>query len=394
MIAVSWSFGGSANRYRIEADRLSPSAHSGNRRAQRAAAMSVSPDCVLARVREVVGGAHAACSPRPPGSTTSTSTRCRTATRAPTSRSRCVPCPRPWRGRSPRRPARSPAQWRGGADGRARQLRDHPLAGRARALRRAARARGTSTAARSRRRCARPATRPTARAPAGRGDDADRHPRDGRGRGGRRGARRGRRCGARRRAGAGRGRARAHARDAAGAGRGRRRRRRRRRARRAAARGDRRPARRASCRASRRLRRTRSLEARARRRVRPSATAPSFLVEGAALDAVALEASLQRFGDCVLVVGDRDALKVHVHTDDPGGVLQSAPPSAAIGRRRRGRHAPPGGRPQRAPGRRARARAGRVRPRLRRRAASWRARAMPRWSRASARAAWWRAARR
>ena len=52
-----------------------------------------------------------------------------------------------------------------------------------------------------------------------------------------------------------------------------------------------------------------------------SATAPSFFVEGEAVDPVALEAELTKIGDSLLVVGGPGAVKVHVHTDDPGGAL-------------------------------------------------------------------------
>ncbi len=46
-----------------------------------------------------------------------------------------------------------------------------------------------------------------------------------------------------------------------------------------------------------------------------------FVVEGVALDKDALESELERIGDSLLVVGDATALKVHVHTDDPGLAL-------------------------------------------------------------------------
>jgi hypothetical protein len=46
-----------------------------------------------------------------------------------------------------------------------------------------------------------------------------------------------------------------------------------------------------------------------------------FVVEGEDLDADGLEAELAKLGDSLLVVGDRSALKVHVHTDDPGRAL-------------------------------------------------------------------------
>jgi uncharacterized protein len=46
-----------------------------------------------------------------------------------------------------------------------------------------------------------------------------------------------------------------------------------------------------------------------------------FVIEGDDLDADALEEELERFGDSLLVVGDSTALKIHVHTDDPGRAL-------------------------------------------------------------------------
>ena len=46
-----------------------------------------------------------------------------------------------------------------------------------------------------------------------------------------------------------------------------------------------------------------------------------FVVEGEQLDADSLEAELEKLGDSLLVVGDSEALKVHVHTDDPGAAL-------------------------------------------------------------------------
>ncbi len=47
----------------------------------------------------------------------------------------------------------------------------------------------------------------------------------------------------------------------------------------------------------------------------------AFLVEGTGLDGEALERELEVLGDSLLVVGDPSALKVHVHTDDPGAAL-------------------------------------------------------------------------
>jgi DAK2 domain fusion protein YloV len=46
-----------------------------------------------------------------------------------------------------------------------------------------------------------------------------------------------------------------------------------------------------------------------------------FVIEGDALDAGAIETELEQFGDSLLVVGDETALKVHVHTDEPGRAL-------------------------------------------------------------------------
>ncbi|HEY8108092.1 MAG TPA: DAK2 domain-containing protein [Gaiellaceae bacterium] len=46
-----------------------------------------------------------------------------------------------------------------------------------------------------------------------------------------------------------------------------------------------------------------------------------FVVEGEALDRDGLETQLERLGDSLVVVGDETALKVHVHTDEPGSAL-------------------------------------------------------------------------
>ncbi len=46
-----------------------------------------------------------------------------------------------------------------------------------------------------------------------------------------------------------------------------------------------------------------------------------FVVEGEALDRDGLESQLERLGDSLVVVGDESALKVHVHTDEPGTAL-------------------------------------------------------------------------
>ena len=55
-----------------------------------------------------------------------------------------------------------------------------------------------------------------------------------------------------------------------------------------------------------------------------------FVVEGEELDADALEGELERLGDSLLVVGDATALKVHVHTDDPGGALALATAAGVV----------------------------------------------------------------
>jgi uncharacterized protein len=47
----------------------------------------------------------------------------------------------------------------------------------------------------------------------------------------------------------------------------------------------------------------------------------TFLIEGDDLDVDTIELELEQLGDSLLVVGDREALKVHVHTDEPGRAL-------------------------------------------------------------------------
>jgi uncharacterized protein len=56
-----------------------------------------------------------------------------------------------------------------------------------------------------------------------------------------------------------------------------------------------------------------------------------FVVEGEGLDSDAIEAELEPIGDSLLVVGDRSALKVHVHTDDPGKALSLVGARGTIG---------------------------------------------------------------
>ena len=47
----------------------------------------------------------------------------------------------------------------------------------------------------------------------------------------------------------------------------------------------------------------------------------TFVVEGKGLDAKRLEEALEPLGDSLLVVGDGNVLKAHVHTDEPGAAL-------------------------------------------------------------------------
>jgi DAK2 domain fusion protein YloV len=55
-----------------------------------------------------------------------------------------------------------------------------------------------------------------------------------------------------------------------------------------------------------------------------------FVVEGGRLDQTRLLSVLGELGDSLLVVGDESALKVHVHTDDPGAALSLATAMGAI----------------------------------------------------------------
>jgi uncharacterized protein len=56
-----------------------------------------------------------------------------------------------------------------------------------------------------------------------------------------------------------------------------------------------------------------------------------FVVEGDGLDADGLEAELEQLGDSLLVVGDPTALKIHVHTDDPGRALSLGVARGVVG---------------------------------------------------------------
>ena len=64
-----------------------------------------------------------------------------------------------------------------------------------------------------------------------------------------------------------------------------------------------------------------------------------FVVEGDDLDLPGLESELEQIGDSLLVVGDRNALKVHVHTDDPGRALSLGRRARRDRRRRDREHA-------------------------------------------------------
>jgi DAK2 domain fusion protein YloV len=56
-----------------------------------------------------------------------------------------------------------------------------------------------------------------------------------------------------------------------------------------------------------------------------------FVVEGDALDLASLERDLEQLGDSLLVVGDANAIKVHVHTDDPGRALSLGVARGVVG---------------------------------------------------------------
>ena len=47
----------------------------------------------------------------------------------------------------------------------------------------------------------------------------------------------------------------------------------------------------------------------------------TFVIEGDGLSREEIESDVEPLGDSLLVVGDADAVKVHVHTDEPGGAL-------------------------------------------------------------------------
>ena len=60
---------------------------------------------------------------------------------------------------------------------------------------------------------------------------------------------------------------------------------------------------------------------RSTRSSRATATARCSSSRATSLDREALEEQLEKIGDSLLVVGDATAIKVHVHTDDPGAAL-------------------------------------------------------------------------
>ena len=55
-----------------------------------------------------------------------------------------------------------------------------------------------------------------------------------------------------------------------------------------------------------------------------------FVIDGKELDASSLETELEPLGDSMLVVGDPSALKVHLHTDDPGAAIAVGSRAGAI----------------------------------------------------------------
>ena len=58
----------------------------------------------------------------------------------------------------------------------------------------------------------------------------------------------------------------------------------------------------------------------------------TFVIEGDDLDTDGIEHELEQLGDSLLVVGDPEALKVHVHTDEPGRALSVGTRAGVIDR--------------------------------------------------------------
>ena len=57
----------------------------------------------------------------------------------------------------------------------------------------------------------------------------------------------------------------------------------------------------------------------------------TFVIEGDGLSREEIESELEPLGDSLLVVGDADAVKVHVHTDEPGDALSVGTKRGTIG---------------------------------------------------------------
>jgi DAK2 domain fusion protein YloV len=58
----------------------------------------------------------------------------------------------------------------------------------------------------------------------------------------------------------------------------------------------------------------------------------SFVIDGEGLDGARLERELAAMGDSLLVVGDGETWKVHVHTDDPGGAIRVGTAAGSVSR--------------------------------------------------------------
>ncbi|MDD2420860.1 MAG: DAK2 domain-containing protein [Heliobacteriaceae bacterium] len=55
-----------------------------------------------------------------------------------------------------------------------------------------------------------------------------------------------------------------------------------------------------------------------------------FVLRGRHVPVEVFRYSLQAFGDCLLVVGDEEVVKVHIHTDHPGKILEKALPYGSL----------------------------------------------------------------
>lgn len=65
-----------------------------------------------------------------------------------------------------------------------------------------------------------------------------------------------------------------------------------------------------------------NVEARHEMEPSPYGYCAEVLIEGQALDVDTMRADILKLGDSVIVVGDEQLVRIHVHTDDPGAVLQ------------------------------------------------------------------------